>query len=163
MCFANLQANHLYMPQPSAGILAYRKHDKQLQVFLVHPGGPFWKNKDLGAWSIPKGEYESDEDPLSAAKREFKEETGHTIDGEFKALAPVKYKSGKVVHAWAVEAEIDHTNIKSNYFGMEGPPRSGKRASFEEVDRSGWFDVETARQKLVPAQVPLIAEFEEIV
>jgi predicted NUDIX family NTP pyrophosphohydrolase len=151
------------MPKPSTGILAYRKHNTHLQVFLVHPGGPFWKNKDLGAWSIPKGEYESDEDPLMAAKREFEEETGQTIDGEFKPLAPVKYKSGKVVQAWAVEAEIDHTNINSNYFEMEWPPKSGKTASFEEVDRADWFDVETAKQKIIPAQMPLIDELAGLV
>ncbi|RWY50911.1 NUDIX domain-containing protein [Mucilaginibacter gilvus] len=145
------------MPKQSAGILAYRNTGNVLQVFLVHPGGPFWKNKDLGAWSIPKGEYD-EEDSLAAAKREFEEETGQTISGDFSPLAPIKYKNGKVVHAWAVSAEIDHTNVKSNYFEMEWPPRSGKTASFEEVDRADWFDIATAKQKIVPAQVPLIEE-----
>jgi predicted NUDIX family NTP pyrophosphohydrolase len=146
------------MPKQSAGILAYRIIDKQLQVFLVHPGGPFFKNKDLGVWSIPKGEYEPDEDALAAAKREFGEETGKTIHGHFVPLTPVKYKSGKVVQAWAVVADIDHTNIKSNYFEMEWPPRSGRKASFEEVDRAEWFDPHTAKQKIIPAQAPLIDE-----
>ncbi|TFF37344.1 NUDIX domain-containing protein [Mucilaginibacter psychrotolerans] len=148
------------MPKPSAGILAYRKLNHKLQVFLVHPGGPFYVKKDAGVWSIPKGEYESDEDPLTAAKREFGEETGQTIEGEFAPLAPIKYKSGKVVHAWAVEADIDHTNIKSNTFEMEWPPKSGKMRNFEEVDRADWFDLETAKQKLVPAQVGLVDELE---
>ena len=146
------------MPKQSAGILAYRNIDKQLQIFLVHPGGPFWKNKDLGAWSVPKGEYDEEEDALTAAKREFEEETGQHIAGDFIPLASIKYKSGKVVCAWAVEADIDHANIKSNYFEMEWPPRSGKKASFEEVDRADWFDIATAKQKIVPAQVPLIEE-----
>lgn len=146
------------MPKQSAGILAYRIVNKQPQFFLAHPGGPFFKNKDLGVWSIPKGEYENDEEPLAAAKREFKEETGQSINGEFKPLAPVKYKSGKLVHAWAVEADIDHTSIHSNHFEMEWPPRSGKMASFEEIDRADWFEPETAKQKIVPAQVPLIDE-----
>ena len=158
MCFANLPQINLQMHKQSAGILAYRFTDHIVLVFLVHPGGPFWKNKDLGAWSIPKGEFEEDEDPLHAAKREFKEETGQYIDGEFHALLPVKYKSGKVVQAFSVAADIDHTKIKSNYFEMEWPPRSGKQASFEEVDRAEWFDIETAKEKIVPAQVPLLEE-----
>lgn len=148
------------MPKQSAGILAYRKFNNHLQVFLVHPGGPFYAKKDAGVWSIPKGEYESDEDPLIAAKREFEEETGHAIDGHFIALAPIKYKSGKVVQAWAVEAYIDPANIKSNEFEMEWPPKSGKMASFEEVDRADWFDVDVAKQKIVPAQVGLLVELE---
>ena len=158
MCFAILPQINLQMHKQSAGILAYRFTDDTIQVFLVHPGGPFWKNKDLSAWSIPKGEYEDDEDPLHAAKREFNEETGQYIDGEFHALLPVKYKSGKVVRAFSVAADIDHTSIKSNYFEMEWPPRSGKKASFEEVDRAEWFDIETANTKIVPAQVPLLEE-----
>ncbi|AMR33206.1 NUDIX hydrolase [Mucilaginibacter sp. PAMC 26640] len=146
------------MPKQSAGILAYRKTGHILEVFLVHPGGPFWKNKDTGAWSIPKGEYEENEEPLHAAKREFTEETGQSIAGDFTVLTPVKYKGGKIIRAWAVAADIDHTNIKSNFFEMEWPPRSGKKASFEEVDRADWFDIETAKRKIVPAQVPLLDE-----
>lgn len=159
MCFDSFH-KQIDMPKQSAGILAYRKRDDELQVFLVHPGGPFFKKKDLGVWSIPKGEYEPDEDPLVAAKREFEEETGQTIEGVFKPLKPVKYKSGKVVHAWAVLAEIDHTNINSNLFEIEWPPRSGKQASFEEVDRADWFDIATAKQKIVPAQVDLLVQLD---
>jgi predicted NUDIX family NTP pyrophosphohydrolase len=151
------------MPKQSAGILAYRKTNNHLQVFLVHPGGPFFNKKDDGVWSIPKGEYEEDEDPLTAAKREFAEETGQTKHGDFDPLASIKYKNGKVVHAWAVESDIDHTNIRSNYFEMEWPPRSGKKASFEEVDRADWFDITTALQKIIPAQADLIKELEKLV
>lgn len=151
------------MPKQSAGILAYRKFNNHLQVFLVHPGGPFYAKKDAGAWSIPKGEYESDEDPLTAAKREFEEETGQSINGEFTPLASIKYKSGKVVHAWAVEADVDAANIKSNYFEMEWPPKSGKMASFVEVDRADWFDVDAAKQKIVSAQVGLLVELEGMI
>src|SRR5215216_3784299 len=133
------------MPKHSAGVLLYRKLNNELQVFLVHPGGPFWKNKDEGAWSVPKGEYEESEDPLEAAKREFYEETGHYIDGRFTALAPVRLKSGKIIHAWAVEGDVDHHQIKSNLFEMEWPPKSGKTQAFAEVDRAGWFTVEEAK------------------
>lgn len=146
------------MTKQSAGILAYRISAGYLEVFLVHPGGPFWKNKDLGAWSIPKGEFEVNEPPLTAAKREFEEETGQTIDGDFVQLAPIKYKNGKIVHAWAISANPDHTQIKSNFFEMEWPPRSGKTASFEEVDRAEWFDITIAKQKIVPAQIGLLEE-----
>src|SRR5437868_879860 len=133
------------MPKQSAGILVYRKANNVLQVFLVHPGGPFWKNKDEGAWSVPKGEYESDEDPLEAARREFYEETGHYIDGTFIQLNPVRLKSGKIVNAWAVEGDIDHANIKSNLFEIEWPPKSGRMQSFPEVDRAGWFTIDEAK------------------
>jgi predicted NUDIX family NTP pyrophosphohydrolase len=146
------------MPKQSAGILLYRKIDNQLQVFLVHPGGPFWKNKDEGSWSIPKGEYESHEEPLEAAKREFYEETGQYIDGEFTALSPVKLKSGKVIQTWAVEGDIDQHMIKSNLFEMEWPPRSGKKQSFAEVDRGEWFTIEEAKVKMNPGQVALLDE-----
>jgi predicted NUDIX family NTP pyrophosphohydrolase len=163
LCFAILPLNDLSMPKQSAGILAYRKFNNHLQVFLVHPGGPFYAKKDAGVWSIPKGEYESDEDPLIAAKREFEEETGNAIDGEFTPLAPIKYKSGKMVHAWAVEADVDVSAIKSNYFEMEWPPKSGKMASFEEVDRADWFDLDAAKVKMVPAQVGLLEELEGMI
>lgn len=156
--FFYLIPNEFYMPKQSAGVLVYRNIKDVLEVFLVHPGGPFWKNKDAGAWSIPKGECENDEDPLHAAKREFEEETGNSITGDFTPLSPIKYKNGKIVHAWAVTAEIDHTTIKSNYFEMEWPPRSGKKQSFEEVDRADWFNIVTAREKIVQAQVPLLDE-----
>ncbi|SDD92903.1 Predicted NTP pyrophosphohydrolase, NUDIX family [Mucilaginibacter pineti] len=149
------------MGKQSAGILLYRKVNKVLQVFLVHPGGPFWKNKDDGAWSVPKGEYEDDEDPLTAAKREFYEETVQYIDGDFTRLSPVKLKSGKTIQAWAVEGDIDHENIKSNLFEMEWPPKSGKKQSFAEVDRGGWFTVDEAKIKLNVAQVGFVEELVE--
>jgi len=126
-----------------------------LQVFLVHPGGPFFKNKDAGAWSIPKGEFLDDEDPLAAAKREFKEETGQSVDGKFIELTPAYLKSGKKVYAWAVEGDIDHEVIESNLFEMEWP-RSGKRQSFPEVDRAAWFSIDEAKEKINAAQVGLI-------
>lgn len=150
------------MPKQSAGILLYRNINNQLQVFLVHPGGPFFKNKDAGAWSIPKGEFSDDEDPLLAAKREFLEETGQPVDGDFIKLFPIKLKSGKTVHAWAVEGDIDHNTIVSNVFEIEWPPRSGKTASFPEVDRAGWFGIDEACIKVNAAQVKLIEELDAL-
>jgi len=134
----------------------YRKINDELLVFLVHPGGPFFKNKDAGAWSIPKGEFSDDEDPLTAAKREFLEETGQSIDGNFIRLDSVKLKSGKIIHAFAVEGDIDHETILSNLFEIEWPPKSGKMQSFPEIDRAGWFDLETAKLKINAGQVSLI-------
>lgn len=151
------------MPRVSAGLLLYRIHDGQLQVLLAHPGGPFFQNQDDGAWSIPKGEIEPDEDILAAAKREFEEETGVTPTGSFIPLAPVKQKGGKVVHAWAFEGDCDPTSIVSNNFTMEWPPRSGRRTEFPEIDRAEFFDVATARRKINAGQVPLIDELEKIV
>jgi predicted NUDIX family NTP pyrophosphohydrolase len=142
----------------SAGILVYRLQKKTAEFFLVHPGGPFWKNKDAGAWSIPKGEFTDEEDALLAAQREFKEETGQTIDGDFIPLTPVKQKSGKTIHAWAVEADIDPATIKSNPFEIEWPPRSGKKQEFPEVDRAEWFIAETAKEKINTSQAALIDE-----
>lgn len=142
----------------SAALLVYRQRPDGIQVFLVHPGGPFWAKKDLGAWSIPKGELEETEDGLAAAKREFLEEVGQTVDGEFIALAPVKQKGGKVVHAWAVEGEVDEAAIKSNEFGMEWPPRSGRKARFPEVDRGQWFTIAEARKRLLSGQLPILDE-----
>ena len=146
------------MPKQSAGILLFRKINNQLEIFLVHPGGPFFKNKDLGVWSIPKGEFLDDEDALVAAKREFLEETGQSIDGNFILLKPVILKSGKKVYAWAVEGDIDHEIIVSNLFEMEWPPKSGKKQSFPEIDRADWFDVEKAKLKINPAQTAFIDE-----
>ena len=142
----------------SAALLVYKHRPDGLQVFLVHPGGPFWAKKDLGAWSIPKGEFDDSEDGLSAGKREFFEEIGQRIDGDFIALAPVKQKGGKVVHAWAVEGEVDEGKVKSNEFEMEWPPRSGRTARFPEVDRGGWFSVAEAKQRILPSQMPIIEE-----
>ena len=150
------------MPKQSAGILLYRKVDHQLQVFLVHPGGPFFRNKDDGAWSIPKGEFLDDEDALAAARREFMEETGQPINGDFIKLSPVKLKSGKIIHAWAVKGDIDHEKIVSNLFEIEWPPRSGKKASFPEIDRAAWLEPSAAKVKINIAQAGLIVELEGI-
>ena len=142
----------------SAGILLYRFTNKVLEVFLVHPGGPFWKNKDVGAWSIPKGEFTESEDPLKAAQREFKEETSIEVSGNFIALTPVKLKSGKLVYAWALEKDVDHTRITSNHFPLEWPPKSGKMIEVPEVDEAGWFTIKEAKEKINPGQLPLIDE-----
>jgi predicted NUDIX family NTP pyrophosphohydrolase len=144
----------------SAGILVYRLVKKKPEVFLVHPGGPFWKNKDAAAWSIPKGEFEDDEPALKAAQREFEEETGIKPTGKFIELQPVKQKSGKTVYAWALEADIDPSTIKSNLFEMEWPPKSGKKASFPEIDRADWFDMATGKEKINAYQVPLLEQLE---
>lgn len=146
----------------SAGILLYRFREKKPEFFLVHPGGPFFVNKDAGAWSIPKGEFTEGEDPLEKAKQEFEEETSHKLtQKEFMELKPVKLKSGKKIYAWATEGDLDHGAIRSNAFAMEWPPRSGQVKEFPEVDRAGWFDAETAKEKLNPGQVPLIEELAE--
>jgi len=140
----------------SAGILLYRNTNKILEVFLVHPGGPFFKNKDEGVWSIPKGEFLDDEEALTAAKREFEEETGQIVDGDFIALGSIKQKSGKVVYAWAVEGDIDHETIFSNTCEVEWPPRTGKKITIPEIDRAGWFEMDEAKRKINPAQVELL-------
>lgn len=127
---------------------------------LVHPGGPFWQNKDIGVWSIPKGEFVDDEDPLDAAKREFCEETGMTCDGEFLPLQPIRQKSGKLVYCWALEMDIDVSEIVSNEIELEWPPKSGKKKSIPEVDRGAWFSLAEAREKIIPAQVDLINQLE---
>ena len=145
----------------SAGILAYKFKEDRLQVFLVHPGGPFWKNKDDSSWSIPKGEY-TDEAPLQAAVREFKEETGITIDGPFIALEPVKMKSGKLISAWASQQNIDPDAIHSNLFEMEWPPKSRKLQSFPEIDRGEWFSAEVALAKINTAQQSFITDLASI-
>ena len=125
--------------------------DEEIDVFLVHPGGPFWAKKDAGAWSIPKGEFET-EQPLVAAMREFEEETGLKISGDFIELKPVKQKGGKIVYAWAVEADFDASDIQSNMFKLEWPPKSGVMRDYPEVDRAGWFDLETAKLKMLASQ-----------
>ncbi|WP_343532541.1 NUDIX domain-containing protein [Pedobacter sp.] len=141
----------------SAGILLYRIQ-QQLEVFLVHPGGPFWKNKDIGAWSIPKGEYTAEADPLATAKREFKEETGQNIEGDFIPLNPIKQKGGKLVSAWAVQGNIDADNIVSNHITIPWPPRTGKLIEIPEVDQGKWFDTATALTKINPAQASFIQQ-----
>jgi predicted NUDIX family NTP pyrophosphohydrolase len=140
------------MPKQSAGLLLYRESGGQLEVLLVHPGGPFWAKKDDGAWSIPKGEFTSDEDPLAAARREFEEELGTAIDGEFIPLGAVKQAGGKVVHAWALRGDFDCARLCSSPFSMEWPPRSGRQQEFPEIDRAEWFTVETARTKILKGQ-----------
>jgi predicted NUDIX family NTP pyrophosphohydrolase len=144
----------------SAGILMYRYCASILEIFLVHPGGPFWKNKDLGAWSIPKGEFDKGEDPLDAAKREFQEETGVAVNGSFIALGPVRQPGGKLVYAWALEGNCKAESIKSNSFTMEWPPRSGKRTEFPEVDRAAWFSIKLASEKILKGQLMLLDELE---
>ena len=145
----------------SAGILLYKFIDKTIYFLLVHPGGPFWKNKDLESWSIPKGEFSADEDPLLAAKREFKEETGFELEGEsddFIVLESVKLKSGKMVFAWALEFDIDVTLVKSNEFEMEWPPKSGTINNFPEIDKAEWSQTEQALKKINPAQADFIIQ-----
>ncbi|MEN6330438.1 MAG: NUDIX domain-containing protein [Smithella sp.] len=140
----------------SAGILLYRFNEGNLQVMLVHPDGPFWAKKDDGAWSIPKGIYEEGENPLDAAKREFKEETGQAVAGEFVDLGEVKQPSRKIVHAWALEHDFDTSKIISNTFSLEWPPRSGIAREYPEVDRGQWFDVQEARKKILKGQLEFL-------
>jgi len=144
------------MAAVSAGILLYRRGPRGLEVLLVHPGGPFWARKDRGAWSIPKGEVGAGEDLLAAARRELAEETGFAAEGPALALGSIRQASGKVVHAWAIEGDADPAQLRCNAFEIEWPRGSGKRRSFPEVDRAGWFTVDEAREKLVPAQVELV-------
>ncbi|HZR17004.1 MAG TPA: NUDIX domain-containing protein [Verrucomicrobiae bacterium] len=146
------------MAKESAGLLLYRRKHGTLEFLLVHPGGPLWKNRDAGAWSIPKGEIQADEDPLRAAQRELREELGFCPEGEFIPLAAIKQKGGKVVRAWAIETEWDPANLKSNTFTLPWPPRSGKVQEFPEVDRAAYFDLVSATTKINPAQVPLLLE-----
>lgn len=146
------------MAEVSAGILMFRRLNGVLQVFLVHPGGPFWSGKDTGAWSIPKGLLDSGEDPLKAAQREFEEETGFTSQGHFIKLTPVKAKNGKVIQAWAVEGDCDPSAIKSNTFSVQWPPNSKRYKEFPEVDRAGWFEIGEAKKKINQGQAPLLEE-----
>ena len=148
------------MAKTSAGLLLYRFHNGMLQFLLVHPGGPFWKNKDDGAWTIPKGELTEGEEPMAAAIREFEEELGFKPTGPFIELTPIKQKAGKVVCAWGFEGDCEPNQIKSNTFTMEWPPRSGKQAEFPEVDRAEFFHLEAAKAKINPAQIPLLEELQ---
>jgi len=147
----------------SAGLLMYRTQDSKLQVLLAHPGGPLFKNKDDGAWTIPKGEIEPGEDLFEAAKREFQEETGVTPTGPFIELTPITQKGGKIVHAWAFQGDCDPGAIGSNTFTMEWPPKSGQQMEFPEIDRADFFDVAGASRKIKAAQMALVAECEQIV
>jgi predicted NUDIX family NTP pyrophosphohydrolase len=151
------------MAVKSAGILAYHMSGAILEVFLAHPGGPFFARKDKGVWSVPKGEYNDGEDPLTAAKREFEEEIGVSISGAFMPLAPVQQKNHKTVYAWAVETQRDLRFIKSNTFPMEWPPHSGKIQQIHEVDKAEWFALAEAKEKIMPRQVPLLEELEKYV
>ena len=147
------------MGKKSAGIILFRKKNDFLEVMLVHPGGPFWAKKDIGVWSIPKGEFDDDEDALVAARREFEEELGKKVLVEnFIEMATVKSKSGKTVYAFAAEQAFDTTNIISNLCWVDWPPRSGKKIEIPEVDKAEWFDVETAKKKIIGYQLPLIEE-----
>jgi predicted NUDIX family NTP pyrophosphohydrolase len=147
----------------SAGVLVYRRRGEVIEALLVHPGGPLWKSKDDGAWSIPKGEFDEGEDSLAAARREFREETGLSVAGEFQPLAPIKQRGGKTVHAWAVEADFDPYSVRSNTFTMEWPPKSGRTQEFPEVDRAEWFALEKARAKINPGQAPLLGQLQTLI
>ena len=161
------------MSRKSAGLLLFRETPAgplgppsplsplsplSIEVLLVHPGGPYWAKKDAGAWSIPKGEFSDDEDPLAAATREFQEEMGHAVVGSFLALEPLKQPSGKQVFAWAVCADFDPSALKSNMFSIEWPPKSGLQQQFPEVDRAAWFDIDAARQKILKGQAPFLEQ-----
>lgn len=143
----------------SAGLLAFRRTDG-LEVLLAHPGGPFWAKRDDGAWTIPKGLAEPGADLFATARREFNEETGLPAEGEFIPLTPVKQKSGKLVHAWAFEADLDLTQFASNTFEMQWPPKSGRRQSFPEIDRIAWFALPAAKRKIISYQLSLLNELE---
>lgn len=151
------------MTKQSAGILLYKKSEGDLFVFLVHPGGPFFAKKDMGAWSIPKGEFSEGEEPLTAARREFSEETGVQIDGPFIELSPIKLKSGKKIFAWACEGDLDTAKIKSNTFDLEWPPKSGRIQSFPEIDKGDWFPTTVAKTKINERQSALIDQLIEII
>ncbi|HEY4844728.1 MAG TPA: NUDIX domain-containing protein [Candidatus Dormibacteraeota bacterium] len=147
----------------SAGLMVYRQRDGKLEVLLVHPGGPFWEKRDDGVWSIPKGEVGENETGIDVARREFQEELGVPApDGELAALGTVRQTGGKIVHAWAVPGDLDVTQSTSNTFELEWPPRSGRMQQFPEVDRAGWFDMDAARSKLLPAQREFIDRLEAL-
>lgn len=152
------------MKKQSAGILLYRKTAQGLDVLLVHPGGPFWARRDLGAWSVPKGEFTEDEDVLTAAKREFAEETGMPApDGDYQSLGQAKQPSGKIVYVFALQADFDTRKFKSNMFTMEWPPKSGQQQQFPECDKAAWFTLETAKQKIVKGQLDVLGKLTDIV
>lgn len=144
----------------SAGLLLFRERDGRLEVLLVHPGGPYWAKKDLGAWTIPKGEITAGEDPLAAARREFEEETGARAEGEAVALMPRRQAGGKLVHAWMLRGDLDAAAVKSNTFSLEWPPRSGRQREFPEVDRAAWFTLDEARRRILKSQAPFLDEVE---
>jgi predicted NUDIX family NTP pyrophosphohydrolase len=147
----------------SAGVLLYRRRGAAIEVLLVHPGGPFWARKDDGAWSIPKGEFDADEAPVDAARREFAEETGIALTQPLVALTPIAQSRAKTVHAFAAEADVDVARVVSHTFALEWPPRSGRLQSFPEIDRAGWFSLDEARTKIVAGQRPLLDELRELI
>ena len=149
------------MPKTSAGLLLFRE-TSELEVLLVHPGGPFWSKKDDGAWSIPKGEFEEGEDPLEAARREFEEETGAAARGEALPLGQIRQSGGKVVHAWAVRGDFDPADLRSNTFLLEWPPKSGRMREFPEVDRAGWFPIAEAKRKILKGQSDFLERLQAI-
>ena len=151
-----MTARLVILPKRSAGLLLYRHRNGELEVFLAHPGGPFWVKKEAGAWTIPKGEYEPGEEPLNAARREFEEETGFKVDGGFIELGTVTQGSGKVVSAWAVEGDCDPGKLVSNFCQVEWPPRSRKMIDIPEVDRGAWYSLDTAREKIFTSQTPFL-------
>ncbi len=150
------------MPLHSAGLLLYRMRDGRPELFLAHPGGPYWAKKDDGVWTIPKGLIDTDEDPLAAARREFAEETGFAIDGDFIPLGELKQKGNKIVHAWAVAGDVDAAAVKSNTYPIQWPPNSGRWRNYPEVDRAGWFTVDEARTKILPGQAAFIDRLLEL-
>lgn len=157
------------MPKKSAGLLLFRRGADDIEVLLVHPGGPFWAKKDDGAWSIPKGEFADDEDALSAAKREFEEETGWKAgagnrddDSEFIELEPVRQPGGKIVYAWALNDDHDCSTLRSNLFSIEWPPRSGRQQEFPEVDKAAWFAIDVAMRKILKGQVGLLEQLRQL-
>ncbi len=149
------------MSKRSAGLLVFREASGHFEVLLVHPGGPLWENKDEGAWSIPKGEFEGNEDPLAAAKREFEEETGFEPTGEVIPLEPLRQPSGKLVYAWAMKGNFDPADLRSNTFTLEWPPKSGRHQEFPEVDRAAWLSIETASHKIMKAQAAFLVQLQQ--
>jgi predicted NUDIX family NTP pyrophosphohydrolase len=149
------------MSKKSAGLLLFREVSGHLEVLLVHPGGPLWAKKDEGTWSIPKGEFEDNEDPLAAAKREFEEETGFTVDGEMISLEHLRQPSGKLVYAWAIRGDVDPSQLKSDTFSMEWPPKSGRYQEFPEVDRAAWFAIDEATRKILKGQAAFLDQLQE--
>ena len=151
------------MHKKSAGLLLYRRTGETVEVLLVHPGGPFWAYKEVGAWSIPKGELDRGEKPLNAAKREFREETGLVAKGKFLPLESVRQEGGKTVYAWAVECDVDVRTLRSNTFSMEWPPGSGETQEFPEIDRAEWFKIDLAKLKILKSQASLLDQLSELI
>lgn len=150
------------MSKKSAGLMLFREVSGVMEVLLVHPGGPFWAKKDAGAWSMPKGEFSDDEDSLLAAAREFKEEMGEAVTGDFTPLQPQRQAGGKIVYAWAVRSDFDPARLRSNTFTMEWPPRSGRQQIFPEIDRAAWFELDVARVKILKGQVGFLDELQRM-